>query len=42
MQPAFDDAFSERLHAPLPATPDFDRENDPPLETPLRLLVEDA
>jgi hypothetical protein len=41
MQPAFDDAITNRLHAPLPATDDFNRVDDPPLKTKLRILVED-
>ena len=42
MQPAFDDAPTQRLHAPGPVTPDFNRTDDPPQNTPLRILVEDA
>lgn len=41
MQPAFDDAPTHRLRAPGPATPDFNRSDDPPQHTPLRILVED-
>jgi hypothetical protein len=40
-QPAFDDAVTNRLHAPLPATADFNREDDPPRNAKLRILVED-
>jgi hypothetical protein len=42
MQPAFGDAPTNRLYAPDPVTAAFNREDDPPTETPLRLLVEDA
>lgn len=42
MPRAFDAAVTQRLHAPLPATGDFNREDDPPAGAKLRLLVEDA
>ena len=42
MQPAFDDAPTNRLYPPDPVSDAFNREDDPPTETPLRLLVEDA
>ena len=42
MQPAFDDAPTHRLYAPGGVSDAFNREDDPPRETPLRLLVEDS